>query len=96
METNTCSFSQFIKKLTHFLLLYGALYLGEACIESEGRWFTPNAFEEFGGRASSKKWKSTIHYRDKSLQHWIQVRFFVLYAEGTTPIPEKVGAMCKN
>lgn len=42
----------------------------EECIECEGRFFTPPAFEEFAGKGSSKKWKSTIYSDDKPLQHW--------------------------
>ncbi|KAK2833718.1 hypothetical protein Q5P01_017607 [Channa striata] len=41
---------------------------GEDCIESEGRWFSPALFEDFGGKGSSKKWKSTIFYENKPLQ----------------------------
>ncbi|KAF1379253.1 hypothetical protein PFLUV_G00174160 [Perca fluviatilis] len=44
------------------------LYRGEVCIESEGRWFSPGAFEDFGGRASSKKWKTSISHNKKPLQ----------------------------
>ncbi|XP_032392996.1 uncharacterized protein LOC116702735 isoform X2 [Etheostoma spectabile] len=44
------------------------LYRGEECIESEGRWFSPGAFEDFGGKAASKKWKTSISYKKKPLQ----------------------------
>ncbi|KAA8584867.1 hypothetical protein FQN60_003561, partial [Etheostoma spectabile] len=40
----------------------------EECIESEGRWFSPGAFEDFGGKAASKKWKTSISYKKKPLQ----------------------------
>uniref|UniRef100_UPI003AACF5DB uncharacterized protein n=1 Tax=Centroberyx gerrardi TaxID=166262 RepID=UPI003AACF5DB len=45
---------------------------GEACIESEGCWFAPPAFEEFAGRGSSKKWKATIFFENKPLQFWLE------------------------
>ncbi|TDH02666.1 hypothetical protein EPR50_G00155170 [Perca flavescens] len=44
----------------------------EECIESEGHWFSPGAFEDFGGRASSKKWKTSISYKKKPLQFWFE------------------------
>ncbi|XP_071378823.1 eukaryotic translation initiation factor 5B-like [Centroberyx affinis] len=45
---------------------------GEACIESEGCWFAPPAFEEFAGRGCSKKWKTTIFFENKPLQFWLE------------------------
>lgn len=44
------------------------------CIKCEGQWFAPSAFEDFGGKRSSKKWKQTIIYKDKPLQYWFKVR----------------------
>ncbi|XP_037647610.1 ABC transporter F family member 4-like [Sebastes umbrosus] len=41
---------------------------GEACIESGDHWFDPPDFEDFGGKASSKKWKQTISHKNKPLQ----------------------------
>ncbi|XP_040917674.1 gelsolin-related protein of 125 kDa-like isoform X2 [Toxotes jaculatrix] len=41
---------------------------GEECILCEGRWFAPSAFEGFGGKGSSKKWKATIFHKEKPLQ----------------------------
>ncbi|KAM4634485.1 uncharacterized protein ACJ7VT_001049 [Polymixia lowei] len=41
---------------------------GDACIESEGCWFAPPAFESFAGKGSTKKWKSSIFFDDKPLQ----------------------------
>ncbi|XP_029363661.1 uncharacterized protein LOC115047102 [Echeneis naucrates] len=40
----------------------------EECIESEGRWFSPTAFETFSGRSSSRKWKQSIFCEGKPLQ----------------------------
>ncbi|XP_078125078.1 uncharacterized protein LOC144529704 [Sander vitreus] len=51
------------------------LYRGEECIKSEGRWFSPVAFEDFGGRASSKKWKTSISHKKKPLQFWFENSF---------------------
>nr|XP_054606665.1 aspartic and glutamic acid-rich protein isoform X2 [Nothobranchius furzeri] len=45
---------------------------GEKCIESEGRWFIPPAFENFGGKGTAKKWKATISHKGKSLQFWFK------------------------
>ncbi|XP_015234068.1 PREDICTED: MATH and LRR domain-containing protein PFE0570w-like [Cyprinodon variegatus] len=42
----------------------------EECIECEGRLFSPPAFEEFGGKGSSKKWKTSIYSGGKPLQYW--------------------------
>ncbi|KAG5832510.1 hypothetical protein ANANG_G00291920 [Anguilla anguilla] len=46
---------------------------GEECILAEGRWFTPSAFEEFGGKKSSKNWKMSICCQDTPLQNLIKV-----------------------
>ncbi|CAK6963369.1 uncharacterized protein LOC122966167 [Scomber scombrus] len=48
---------------------------GEACIESEGHWFAPPAFESFGGKGSNKKWKISIFYKNKPLQFWFEKGF---------------------
>ncbi|XP_076024178.1 uncharacterized protein LOC143014255 isoform X2 [Genypterus blacodes] len=41
---------------------------GEKCIESEGLWYTPQAFERYGGKSSNKKWKQSILYENQHLQ----------------------------
>ncbi|XP_039976282.1 uncharacterized protein LOC120785547 [Xiphias gladius] len=41
---------------------------GEECIWCEGSWFAPPAFEDFGGKGSSRKWKATIFHEDQPLQ----------------------------
>nr|XP_046271369.1 uncharacterized protein LOC124073275 isoform X2 [Scatophagus argus] len=41
---------------------------GEECIQCQDCWFSPPAFEEFGGKGSSKKWKTSIFYDNKPLQ----------------------------
>ncbi|XP_071330314.1 myb-like protein X isoform X2 [Trachinotus anak] len=41
---------------------------GEECIQSEGSWFSPPAFEDFAGKGSSKKWKVSIFHEGKPLQ----------------------------
>ncbi|XP_029364479.1 nuclear body protein SP140-like isoform X2 [Echeneis naucrates] len=33
---------------------------GEKCILSQKQWFTPSEFEEFGGKRSSRNWKTSI------------------------------------
>ncbi|KAJ8251586.1 hypothetical protein GJAV_G00222930 [Gymnothorax javanicus] len=43
----------------------GKLAMGEQCIVAEGRPFTVHEFEIFGGREKSKKWKTSIFYRDR-------------------------------
>ncbi|KAM3597336.1 uncharacterized protein V6R79_003231 [Siganus canaliculatus] len=48
------------------------LQRGEDCIRYNDEWISPPAFEELGGKASSKKWKSTIFYEDKPLQFWFK------------------------
>lgn len=54
----------------------GAFCSGEDCIECEGHWLAPPAFEDSGGKGSSKKWKTSIFYENKSLQLWFEVRLF--------------------
>ncbi|XP_042361613.1 DNA ligase 1-like [Plectropomus leopardus] len=44
----------------------------KACIKSDSGWFGLRAFEIFGGKASSKKWKTSIYYKKKPLQFWIE------------------------
>ncbi|XP_072530499.1 uncharacterized protein [Salminus brasiliensis] len=46
---------------------------GEACIFSEQQLFTPSEFEKFGEKERRKKWKSSIFYRQHTLQTLIQV-----------------------
>ncbi|KAJ8345732.1 hypothetical protein SKAU_G00299250 [Synaphobranchus kaupii] len=45
---------------------------GEKCIRAEGRWFTPQAFEDFGGKKRNKDWKRNIHCQKTPLQKLIQ------------------------
>ncbi|KAL6460634.1 hypothetical protein MHYP_G00306000 [Metynnis hypsauchen] len=47
----------------------------EPCILSEGQWFTPSKFEKFGGKENNKKWKTSIFYRQLSLQILIEEGF---------------------
>ncbi|CAI9717152.1 deformed epidermal autoregulatory factor 1 homolog isoform X1 [Octopus vulgaris] len=42
------------------------------CIKSSEQWFTPNEFETFCGRASSKDWKRSIRYGGRTLQCLIE------------------------
>ncbi|XP_024861776.1 helicase SWR1-like isoform X2 [Kryptolebias marmoratus] len=53
---------------------------GEKCIESEGDSFTPPDFEKFGGKVSARKWKTSISFKGKSLQHWFKKG--LLYTKG--------------
>ncbi|XP_015234052.1 PREDICTED: uncharacterized protein LOC107087150 isoform X2 [Cyprinodon variegatus] len=43
---------------------------GENCIECEGLWFTPPAFEDLAGKGSCKKWKRTIFHEGRPLGHF--------------------------
>ncbi|XP_043956689.1 uncharacterized protein LOC122822250 isoform X3 [Gambusia affinis] len=43
---------------------------GENCIECQGLWFTPPAFEEFAGRGACKKWKNSICHEGRPLTYW--------------------------
>ncbi|XP_076609322.1 uncharacterized protein LOC143334418 isoform X1 [Chaetodon auriga] len=45
---------------------------GEDCIRCDDRWFSPTAFEDFGGKGSSKKWKASIFYENEPLQFWFE------------------------
>ncbi|XP_060607301.1 deformed epidermal autoregulatory factor 1 homolog [Ruditapes philippinarum] len=38
------------------------------CIKSGDAWYTPNEFETYSGRASSKDWKRSIRYGGRTLQ----------------------------
>ncbi|WAR09359.1 DEAF1-like protein [Mya arenaria] len=38
------------------------------CIRTGDEWFTPNEFEHYAGRASSKDWKRSIRYGGRTLQ----------------------------
>lgn len=42
------------------------------CIKSANAWYTPNEFEAFSGRASSKDWKRSIRYGGRTLQCLIE------------------------
>ncbi|KAM7386543.1 hypothetical protein PAMA_009244 [Pampus argenteus] len=45
---------------------------GELCIECEGHWISPPAFEDFGGKGQNKKWKTSIFHENKPLQFWFE------------------------
>ncbi|KAM7372274.1 hypothetical protein PAMP_009453 [Pampus punctatissimus] len=45
---------------------------GELCIECEGHWISPPAFEDLGGKGPSKKWKTSIFHENKPLQFWFE------------------------
>ncbi|XP_026882512.2 nuclear body protein SP140-like isoform X2 [Electrophorus electricus] len=45
------------------------------CIYSEGQWFTPTQFEQFGGKERNKKWKTSIVHHNVPLQTFIQEGF---------------------
>ncbi|XP_076866337.1 uncharacterized protein LOC143517559 isoform X2 [Brachyhypopomus gauderio] len=47
----------------------------EACIFSQGKWFTPSQFEVFGGTRGSKKSRTSIFYHGVPLQILIQDGF---------------------
>ncbi|GAB5576066.1 sp110 nuclear body protein [Prionailurus iriomotensis] len=51
----------------------------EKCIQNEeGIWFTPKEFEIEGKRATSRKWKQSVHCRGKTLEELLKERTFVL------------------
>ncbi|KAK2916024.1 hypothetical protein Q8A67_000398 [Cirrhinus molitorella] len=55
---------------------------GEKCILCKGKWFTPNQFEEFGGKGHHKKWKGSISYKPSNgLQ---QVKLWKLIQRSST------------
>ncbi|XP_073350795.1 uncharacterized protein [Pagrus major] len=41
---------------------------GEECIKCNGRWYSPPAFEDFGGKRNCRKWKASILYKNEPLQ----------------------------
>ncbi|KAJ7992105.1 hypothetical protein DPEC_G00275100 [Dallia pectoralis] len=45
---------------------------GEECIQVGDQWFTPTEFETFGGRKSSKSWKTSIRCQGTTLKKLIQ------------------------
>nr|XP_020453443.1 uncharacterized protein LOC109958848 [Monopterus albus]XP_020453444.1 uncharacterized protein LOC109958848 [Monopterus albus]XP_020453445.1 uncharacterized protein LOC109958848 [Monopterus albus] len=45
---------------------------GEPCIKSEDCWYSPPAFEDFGGKYANRKWKASIFLQDKPLQYWFE------------------------
>ncbi|XP_039090454.1 sp110 nuclear body protein isoform X6 [Hyaena hyaena] len=46
----------------------------EKCIQNEeGVWFTPKEFEIEGKRATSRKWKQSVHCRGKTLEELLKV-----------------------
>ncbi|XP_067237684.1 nuclear body protein SP140-like protein isoform X2 [Chanodichthys erythropterus] len=45
---------------------------GEKCILFQGRWFTPSAFEKFGGKERCKNWKVSIRCRNTPLKKLIE------------------------
>ncbi|XP_052409043.1 uncharacterized protein LOC127953786 isoform X3 [Carassius gibelio] len=46
--------------------------VGEKCILSHGRWFTPADFEKFAGKEKCKNWKSSIRCRNMTLKKLIE------------------------
>ncbi|CAG5897545.1 unnamed protein product [Menidia menidia] len=67
------------------ILVTDRLDKGEDCIECEGRMLSPTAFEEIGGRASSRKWKASISYKNKPLMFWLESGF--LSTKGYRKLP---------
>ncbi|XP_041813192.1 uncharacterized protein LOC121620980 [Chelmon rostratus] len=47
---------------------------GQRCIMCKDRWFSPPAFEDFGGKGSCKKWKTSIFHDNKPLQFLFEQR----------------------
>ncbi|KAF5905975.1 nuclear body protein [Clarias magur] len=45
---------------------------GEECIQCQDCWFTPNDFEKFSGRESSKNWKLSIFWQNIPLQRLLK------------------------
>jgi hypothetical protein len=51
-----------------FIILYILSGGRGKCIKSGDAWYTPNEFETYSGRASSKDWKRSIRYGGRTLQ----------------------------
>ncbi|XP_051989128.1 nuclear body protein SP140-like protein [Xyrauchen texanus] len=45
---------------------------GEKCIYAQGRWFTPSAFEQYGGKERCKNWTLAIRCRNTPLKKLIE------------------------
>ncbi|XP_051572042.1 nuclear body protein SP140-like protein isoform X1 [Myxocyprinus asiaticus] len=45
---------------------------GEECVFAQGHWFTPSAFEQYGGKKRHKNWKLSIHCRNTPLKKLIE------------------------
>ncbi|KAK3593858.1 hypothetical protein CHS0354_011461 [Potamilus streckersoni] len=54
------------------------------CIKSGDKWYTPNEFENEGGRASSKDWKRSIRYGGRTLQCLIEDGILQAHATSCT------------
>lgn len=54
------------------------------CIRVDGKWFTPNEFENLCGRGSSKDWKRSIRYGGRPLQYLIEDSILVPHAASCT------------
>ncbi|XP_023672318.1 uncharacterized protein [Paramormyrops kingsleyae] len=54
------------------LLYRDKLARGEKCILADQRWFYPFEFEEYGGKKTSRNWKISIRYQNKTLHRLIQ------------------------
>ncbi|KAK6629461.1 hypothetical protein RUM43_003278 [Polyplax serrata] len=54
------------------------------CIKLDNNWYTPNEFEAFCGRASSKDWKRSIRFGGRSLQALIDNGLLVPHAIACT------------
>ncbi|XP_069474334.1 uncharacterized protein [Ambystoma mexicanum] len=57
---------------------------GKLCIFADGKWFSPNEFQTFGGRQRSKNWKKSIHCKEYTLDKLIQLRYLKLPLKSTT------------
>uniref|UniRef100_A0A665WSF9 SP110 nuclear body protein, tandem duplicate 1 n=1 Tax=Echeneis naucrates TaxID=173247 RepID=A0A665WSF9_ECHNA len=71
---------------------------GEKCILSQKQWFTPSEFEEFGGKRSSRNWKTSIRcmgiplgklIKDVSFKCKEMIDFFFLVHEGEENIDDE-------
>lgn len=54
------------------------------CIKLDNNWYTPNEFEAFCGRASSKDWKRSIRFGGRNLQALIDSGLLVPHAIACT------------